>query len=193
LDSINIRRADYKDFEDIASLHYRCHSISFKEFADPKWTAERDLEKYRSFWCEYLGRQPANEFTWIGKSNSHIVGTVTVKPLAQSSQAFHPISVDTTNTDSIACLRLMFVNPGFQGNGVGTKLMQQFIDYTLDNLYIMGILITHTANIRARRFYERLGWQLDELFFSQVSEFFLEPVDMRNKARYLLDLSEVDR
>ena len=86
----------------------------------------------------------------------------------------------------------MFVNPGFQGNGVGTRLMQQFIDYTLDNLYIMGILITHTANIRARRFYEKLGWQLDELFFSQVSEFFLEPVDMRNKARYLLDLSEVD-
>lgn len=171
-------------------MHYRCHSISFKEFADLKWTAERELEKYRSFWCKYLGSQPANEITWIGKSNSHIVGTVTVKPLAQSSQAFHPISIDTGNTDSIACLRLMFVNPDHQGNGIGTRLMQQVIHHMSDNKYRWGTLITHRANQHARMFYERQGWQLDELFSNQVSEFFAEPASMRNRARYLLNISK---
>jgi ribosomal protein S18 acetylase RimI-like enzyme len=193
LDSINIRRANNKDCENIAALHYRCHSISFQAFADLRWTNKRDLEQYRGFWCGYLENQPANEITWIGNSNSHTIGTVTVKPTAQSSQAFHPKSIHGDNINRIACLRLMFVNPDHQGNGVGTSLMRQVIDYMSDNNYRLGTLITHRANLRARRFYERLGWQLDELFSSQVSEFFPEPAHMRNRARYILDLSQVGR
>lgn len=138
-----------------------------------------------------MQKQPGNEITWIGKINSHTVGTVTVKPATQSSQAFHPKSIHEHKANSIACLRLMFVNPDHQGNGVGTSLMQQVIHYMSDNNYRLGTLITHRANLRARRFYERLGWQLDELFSSQVSEFFPEPAHMRNRARYFLDLSQM--
>lgn len=185
-------RADHNDCKALGTLHYRVHAISFKEFAASDWIDERTQSTYERYWCAYLEEQHPDERTWKVEHRDEVVGTVSAIPLMRSSDAFRPKTLEHIPEDKIACLRLMYVEPELQGQGIGRALMRQVLGFMRSNQFQAGSLITHATNENARGFYERAGWLLDEIFIAQVSEFFPEPDEMRIRARYYTRLNNHD-
>ena len=184
LKNIQIRRAESSDCSSIGLVHYRAHKLSFKEFTEESWIRERDLKHYREYWCKYLSEQPVDELTFVGILGEMTVGTVTIIPASQSSAAFIPRYTYEYDDPEISCIRLMYVDPDHQRNGIGTELIRVATRKMVEQGNNIGTLITHAANKGSRRYYESHGWVLDEVFERQVEEFFPEPQGMRKRARY---------
>jgi len=183
--------AGLADYQKIASLHHLSHSLSFREFAPKSWTASRNFAEYRASWSSMLDSQTSRERTWIALKDTHVIGTVTIQNLENCSSIFRPSGLNGIPVSDVACLRLMYVHPEYMRKGVGRALIQELIKFCNQNGYRLGSLITHAANARARRFYESQDWRLDEIFQSQVKEFFNEPLSMRKRARYQLNVQEI--
>lgn len=175
---------------ELGKLHFQSHSETFAEFASPDWVKSRQLDDYTIYWCEYLNSQPHAESTWVASIKRRLVGTVTLKPLADSNLVFTPRQANRYEGQKIACLRLLYVAPDYLSNGIGRQLMQHITGQMTSQNYTLGVLITHQANTRARKFYERHRWVVDECFTQQVADFFGEPLSMQRRVRYRINLSE---
>ncbi len=186
--SIQIYQARTQHCDGLGKLHFRNHTETFKVFAAPEWIKRRKLGDYTQYWCEYLQSQPQTEFTWVAVYKKHIVGTVTLKPLINCGLEFVPRGTCHHQISAVACLRLMYVAPDHLSNGIGSQLMQHLLGYMTSQNYTIGTLITHQANTRARKFYERNHWIVDECFSHQVTDFFWEPPSMRKRVRYRINL-----
>lgn len=58
----------------------------------------------------------------------------------------------------VARLSYLFVDPAYQGRGIGTGLMRRALDHARVLGYERAVLGTAVQNHPARRFYERAGW-----------------------------------
>jgi GNAT superfamily N-acetyltransferase len=67
--------------------------------------------------------------------------------------------VASLKDDSIWAL---FVKPGYEGRGIGTRLLKQATGW-LFGLGASRIILSTDANTRADRMYERQGWKRGEL------------------------------
>lgn len=188
-DDITIGLAVLNDCESIGDLHFKTHKQSFSKFASPSWIKARTNPSYIKFWCDHLAKQDPSERTWKAERGGCIVGTVSIIPLERSTKIFHPRYHHGIAPRRMACLRLMYVDPDEQRNGIGRILMEKVKGYLSSTGYQLATLITHVANKEARSFYQRMGWELDEIFKAQVPEFFPEPENMRQRARYRYLLS----
>lgn len=180
--------ASHKYSKALADLQYLSHTESFRVFADESWIAERKLIDYQMFWDKHLRNQQPRENTWIILANDQIIGSISIISLENSSSLFRPSSQRTLADKDVACLRLMYVNPNYLRQGFGSQLINVAIRFMQENKYQLGVLITHAANSRARRFYEKNGWVLDRIFDDQVEEFYKDPPAMRLRARYQFPL-----
>jgi len=176
--------ASHRYYKDIAELHYLSHKTSFRDFADENWIENRDLNGYVEFWDNYLVNQNPKERTWVSLDGEQVIGTITIMSLENCSDLFQPSDISDSLEQDVACLRLMYINPLYFRQGIGSQLIKKAHEYMQDNQYQRAVLITHAANSRARSFYEKMGWVLDALINEQVKEFFHEPPIMRSRARY---------
>lgn len=183
-DQLVIRTAVAGDSKRLAELHYLSHTTSFADFAEEAWVLSRDFADYLKLWRKYLADQAASERTWLAESAGTVVGTVTIMALANSSPIFRPKSSHIPDS-ATACLRLMYVHPDWLRQGIGQRLVAGTEGFIRNQDYQAVSLITHAANQKARAFYQEMGWSLDEVFNSQVEEFFEEPAAMRQRARYV--------
>jgi ribosomal protein S18 acetylase RimI-like enzyme len=56
-------------------------------------------------------------------------------------------------------LSYLFVDPDWQGQGIGRRLMERALDEARRRGYRQATLATAVQNAAARRFYERTGWK----------------------------------
>lgn len=146
MSSVNIRAALPDDYESVAGVIFRSHTISFKQFASPEWVDARKLSDYRSRWQESLAEDPTDAATIVASVGETIVGTVSVSPL--ESPEFD------------AQLYGMHVDPTQTGRGIGSLLMKAAIDFISEQAFERVELGVIAANSGARRFYETHGWSL---------------------------------
>ena len=69
---------------------------------------------------------------------------------------------DSENTE-LGELWAMYVDPDHWGTGAGHTLMKATFDHFANQQVRTGYLWVLEANPRARRFYERQGWQADDV------------------------------
>ena len=157
---VRIAHPELDDYRAIARLHYRSHTVAFREFAGQKWLATRDLGEYERMWRGLMTNpSPENTF-WVARSQSEIVGMVRVSPAASvPARAEARLSPSARSPLRFASLNSMHVHPDKRGAGIGRQLMAAATAHMESAGYTHAYLGVIEANTEARRFYEAAGWR----------------------------------
>jgi 2-amino-4-hydroxy-6-hydroxymethyldihydropteridine diphosphokinase len=138
--AVRIERAALDHADEIARVHTASAEAAYRGHApdDPN-----GLERRRSMWTEVLA-DPANR-SFVARDGRRIVGVLNIG-------AFR-------DEEATGAVRVLYVLPEWWGSGAGQRLLER-AHRELAKAFDEAILTVLTANTRARRFYERNGWQL---------------------------------
>ena len=89
---------------------------------------------------------PERERCWFAEIDGRIVGTVFL----------------VRDSETVGQLRMMLVEPEARGHGIGTRLIQECLDFAHDAGYSTVKLWTNSVLVDARRLYETAGFRLVE-------------------------------
>jgi DNA-binding MarR family transcriptional regulator/GNAT superfamily N-acetyltransferase len=92
------------------------------------------------------GHDPAREAAWIAELDGRRVGSI----------------LCVRRDDTTAQLRVLLVEPGARGLGIGGRLVDECLAFARRAGYARIVLFTYDVHSEARRIYERAGFRLDE-------------------------------
>jgi GNAT superfamily N-acetyltransferase len=134
---VEIRRASVSDAADIATVHVRTWQAAYRHVFGAERLAGLDVDRRVAGWTRALEE---GEAIFVADDDGRVVGFV---------------SVD-------ACeLRAIYTLPGAWGSGAGAALMRAAVEQLREDGCTEAFLWVLEGNPRARRFYEREGWDLD--------------------------------
>lgn len=111
------------------------------------WNAEFEALVAKLFADFANAHDPASERMWVAEMDGERVGTVFV--------------VRNAEDPTIAQLRCLLVDPKARGLGVGTRLVNECVEFARTVDYRAIMLWTNDVLISARRIYEAAGFTLD--------------------------------
>jgi GNAT superfamily N-acetyltransferase len=87
---------------------------------------------------------PEKERCWIAEMNDEVVGSIFV----------------VEGSDEVAKLRLLLVDPKARGLGLGTRLVEECIQFARKVGYTLMVLWTNSNLLEARYIYQKKGFEL---------------------------------
>jgi 2-amino-4-hydroxy-6-hydroxymethyldihydropteridine diphosphokinase len=132
------------DIEEAARVHTAAADAAYRGIAPPD---RNGLERRTRVWREILENAGPSSRSFVARDAGRIVGVLNIGSFR--------------GDDSAAAVRVLYVLPGWWGSGAG----QQLLDRAHEELardHDEAVLTVLAKNGRARRFYERNGWQLVE-------------------------------
>lgn len=121
---------------------------SYRSFAAPGWTPPTLATE-----VELLQGLLGDEHVWclLAESSGVLVGHITILP---ATRAYHPV-----NDPHLVHLRNLYVHRDQWGTGLARTLHAAGLDAARERGFAQMRLFTPAGQARARRFYEREGWQ----------------------------------
>jgi GNAT superfamily N-acetyltransferase len=120
----------------------------YRSFAPPGWSPPPATEE-----TDELRRLLADPAVWslLAERDGRLVGQITVLPAIGHAMP--------TDDPALSHLRTLFVDPVAWGTGLATSLHAAAVDAMRSRGFARMRLFTPVAQARARRFYEREGWE----------------------------------
>jgi aminoglycoside 6'-N-acetyltransferase len=106
-------------------------------------------------WSEELAQDPAWSWTWLGLEDGRPFGVVqAIDPLLEATHYWGDVGPD------LRALDIWIGAEADLGRGLGSELMRLVLDWCFVDARVRGVLIDPLArNVRARAFYERIGFE----------------------------------
>ena len=140
---VTIRPARIEDVPELARVHHESSEAAYAEFVPPD---PARLLRREAAWRDVFalpGRSP-----FIAEADGQVVGVLDIGPARDESEAGQ--------------VYVIYVHPTWWGTEAGQRLLE-CAHQELSRDYNHAVLTVLAANPRARRFYERNGWQLDRI------------------------------
>jgi ribosomal protein S18 acetylase RimI-like enzyme len=134
---VNVRAASIADADECARVHAASSEAAYGRRRD----LERTIETWRSVF-------EVDRAHFVAEEDGAIVGVLSVGPAREE--------------EGIGELYVIYVLGESWGGGAGQLLIDQAHE-TLSARFDEAVLTVLASNPRARRFYERNGWTLDEM------------------------------
>jgi GNAT superfamily N-acetyltransferase len=145
------REATPDDSAAIALLHARSWQRHYQGILTDAYLAHQVLDDRRKLWESRLANPAANQYVLVAEDGGALCGLACVY----------------ANEDPVwgSLLDNLHVTPGYQGQGVGTRLLTAAARWAWQRAPAAPFYLTvYQQNESARRFYESLGGTLRETF-----------------------------
>jgi GNAT superfamily N-acetyltransferase len=141
---VEVRRARPDDADAIAEVHVRTWQAAYEHLFGAERLAGMDPARRAEHWRRWLA---GGELTFVAEADGRVVGFVWVGT--------------SRDDDAEGELYAIYVLPDSWGSGAGPALMGAGVEAMRAAGHRDAILWVLDDNPRARRFYEREGWELD--------------------------------
>ena len=150
---IEIKKADITYLKDIQNLNNQLFELEYNNFDSALkvgWTFE---EKGTSYFKDML----ENEIVYIALDKDNVVGYLAGSINIQGSYV----------TKSLAEVDNMFILEDYRKYGIGSKLMNEFKQYCIENNIEELKVTAYAKNSNARKFYKKNGFNEFEITLKQ--------------------------
>jgi L-amino acid N-acyltransferase YncA len=141
---MEIRRASVADAADIASVHVRTWQAAYAHKFGSERLEQLDVRRRVEGWTRVLTN---GEPVFVADEDGRVVAFVSVGACGE--------------LEGVGELYAIYALPEAWGSGAGGGLMRAAVEQLAADGYREAILWVLEDNPRARRFYEREGWELD--------------------------------
>ena len=141
---MEVRRASVSDAADIAAVHVHTWQVAYAHVFGSERLAGMDVDARTGQWRRWLER---GDDVFVADDEGCIDGFAWIGP--------------SRDSEAEGELYAIYASPEAWGSGAGSALMRAGVDGLREAGYGEAILWVLDDNPRARRFYEREGWELD--------------------------------
>ncbi len=148
---MNYREANPKDSAAIAMLHARSWQVHYRGILSEAYLAHEVTDDRLKLWESRLAHPAPNQYVRVAEDGATLCGLACVY----------------AGEDPVwgSLLDNLHVLPGYQGRGVGTRLLAEAARWAAQRAPGLPFyLLVYAQNAQARRFYESLGGTREETF-----------------------------
>ena len=150
---VKIHEALVSDAGGIATVHISTWRSAYQGIMSDSFLRDLSIETRTSGWVKILETPAPKAHTYVAVLDKSIVGFIGVGS-NQSEEAI----------DSQGELFALYVEPDFQGRGIGSKLMEKGIEALRFEGFTSALLWVAEENFLARAWYESRHWKLNGEF-----------------------------
>ncbi len=145
------REATIQDSAGIALLHARSWQVHYQGILSEAYLAHQVTDDRLKVWENRLAHPAPNQYVLVAEDGNTLCGLACV--YAAEDPAWGSL------------LDNLHVRPGYQGRGVGTRLLAEAARWAAQRAPgVPFYLLVYEQNTRARRFYESVGGTCAETF-----------------------------
>ena len=150
MEDLKIRKADIEDAEAIAAVHVETWQNAYLGLIPDSYLQSLSIDQRAITWRENLQNQHSTSHTLVAEMENQIVGFIGVGA-----------NRDADAAANIAEVFSIYVDPESQGFGIGSRLLNQALDFLKSNGFIGVVLWVLAENVSSRFWYESRGWRAD--------------------------------
>ena len=143
---MHVRHAQPDDAYAVESIRVRGWQIAYRHVFPPERLDALVVDETR--WRRRFVQPPPGWSTFVAEEDDEVVGFASVGPSRDEA--------------GVGELYAIYVDPDSWSGGTGRLLLAR-AEAALASTYDEATLWVLSANLRARRFYERAGWQWDDV------------------------------
>jgi RimJ/RimL family protein N-acetyltransferase len=146
---VSVRLATAEDALGIAEVHVASWRAAYRGLLPDDVIESRTVARRFGQWRRIVA--DSSQRTWVYEEDGRVVAFANLGPCRDPDK----------DAATVAELNSLYALESVWGNGVGWALWQALHGYLLGSPYREVTLWVLTENARARRFYERLGFEMD--------------------------------
>lgn len=167
-----VREARVGDALGIAMVHVRMWQKAYRGQVPDSFLDEMSIEKRFKIWKKSLEEQKEGNYTFVVENNGFIAGWCA-----------GGINRDKDVGLKVGELGGIYVHPDYAGKGLGSMLMNNFLNVLRSDGYEKATLWVLDTNEKTRKWYEFKGWKEEGKVKVEPREGF----ELR-ELRYIIDL-----
>ncbi len=148
--SFIIRNATVKDAAGIANVHVKTWQHAYRGQIPDDYLDALSVEKRAQGWKKALEKADSGVHAFVAEVDGEIVGWCTCG-----------VSRDEDATSETGELHGIYIRPDYINKGLGSRLVDRALEALHEDGYVMATLWVLDTNVKARKFYKRMGWKED--------------------------------